>query len=301
MNYKRVKSFLENIQIDFFENYSTAALNSFEIGGAASIVVFPKTRKKLCSILRYIRSNNIKFFLIGNGTNVFFSDKPFDGVIISTKHLNKILFSKEILIAECGALISECSLLAMFNSFEGLESLFGIPGSVGGAVYMNAEAYGRSVSDVVFESEVFDLNTGTTRIINREEHLFDRKRSIFSNKNNLIILNTSFLLKSANSTFLKSYMLEIGMKRIKSQPLFLGNGGSAFKRPVGTYASKLIDEAGMKGYKIGGAAISNKHAGFLVNHSNATSEDILKLLDKTKESVISKYGIRLEEEIIFVE
>lgn len=287
--------------VSFEQNYSTSKLSFLEIGGPARLVAFPKSKYELCKLLNKLTHKAIKFMVIGNCSNVFFSSFGYDGVVISTRLLNEIHISGNSIEALCGALVTDCAVLSMSFGLSDLEFLCGIPGSVGGAVYMNSCAYDGKISSVVAECEAYDILENKIINLTNEELCFSDKKSIFSGDPNLIILSVKFKLKNENINLIKKRMLEISLKRIKSQPLELGNCGSTFKRPLNLYASKIIDDLNLKGLSIGGAMVSKKHAGFIVNFNTASSKDVVELIEKIREEALDKLGVLLEQEIIFVE
>lgn len=293
--------FLIANEIKYEVDFPTFKISSFELGGNAKIVAFPSEIQSLCDLLCFLRDNNIKFYLLGRCTNTFFSENGFDGVVISTAFLDKSFCGGNIICATCGALITDLSLLALKNALAGMEFCLGIPGSVGGAINMNASAFEKSISDVVLRSEAFDITSGKRFTISREEHLFQRKSSVFSKNSSLVLLKTEFLLEKHEKSSVYEKMRQIALRRISSQPLEKGSCGSAFKRPINGYASKLIDEAKLKGLRVGNVAISQKHAGFIVNLGGGKSYDVTKLSALAKERVLTEFGIDLEEEFIFVE
>ncbi len=301
MSYDIVIRFLIAKGIRYLSDYPTYKISSFELGGNARIVAFPGSTNDFCDLMCFLKKINMRYYILGNASNTFFSENGYDGVIISTKHLDKIFCDGNRICAMCGVQITDLSVLALKNSLTGLEFCFGIPGSVGGAVFMNASAFDASISDVVLESEILDISNGKRYVINLSEHSFEKKSSIFSKNKNLALLSTSFILRDGDKLNIYSTMKKIALKRIASQPLEGGNCGSTFKRPPNAYASKLIDEAGLKGTKIGGVAISKKHAGFIVNFGDGTSNDAISLIEHIKAKVQNKFNITLEEEIIFVE
>ncbi|MBQ8738099.1 MAG: UDP-N-acetylmuramate dehydrogenase [Clostridia bacterium] len=300
MSINSLIDFLNFSQIEYKSDYSTSNLTYLEVGGYARLVIFPKCLDEFSLILNYCHERSVKFGIIGNGTNTFFLDSGYNGVIVSTKHLNKIEVKSDIIFAQCGALVTDCAIKAMQNSLCGMEFLCGIPGSVGGAITMNASAYEKSISSIVYKSTVLDLNNGITESIDSVAHEFDKKYSIFSKNKGLVVLSTEFILASSSREEIYLKMLEISKKRIKSQPLNLPSCGSTFKRPQNSYASKLIDSANLKGLSVGGAEISKKHAGFLVNKNNASSQNILDLIEETKSKIFNKFEIKLEEEILLL-
>ncbi len=291
--------FIEN-NIYFEKNFPTSKMSSFEIGGNAKIVVFPKTINEFCNIIKIIRQFDGKFYIVGNCTNVFFSDLGFDGILISTKCLKSTTIDGNYLVASAGALITDCAILSMSNNLSGLEFLSGIPGTVGGAIYMNSSAYDSSVGDIVESCKVYDAENDEIIELNSKQLCFSKKTSIFSKNRNLVLLNAKFNLSCGKAQEIRQTMLQFSLKRINSQPLEFGSCGSAFKRPLKTYASKLIDDLELKGFKIGGAEISKKHAGFIVNSDNATSDDVLALISEIRKRVLREFNIFLEQEIIFV-
>ncbi len=294
-------NYLITNQIKYALDFPTFKLSSFELGGNARIVAFPKEIQDFCNLLCFLRENNIRFYIVGSCTNTFFSDNGFDGVVVCTSLLNKSICENNIICAMCGASITDLSMLSMKNDLSGMEFCVGIPGSVGGAVLMNACAFGRAMSDVVLKTEVFDLNLRKRYFISKEEHLFRSKSSIFLKNTSLVILKTEFFLEKQEKTSVCSKMKEIALKRVSSQPLDKGNCGSAFKRPINGYASRMIDEIGLKGKRVGNVAISEKHAGFIVNLGAGMACEVLELSGLVKEHVFNNFGVALEEEFIFVE
>ncbi|MBQ8545876.1 MAG: UDP-N-acetylmuramate dehydrogenase [Clostridia bacterium] len=290
----------KQINIDYKIGGKTASINSFMVGNRANIIVFPDNIKKLTKILDLVLVNKYKYVVIGNGTNVYFCD-DYDGVVIVTKQINSIAVENNCILADCGASITACASVALNNALEGFEFSYGIPGTVGGAVYINASAFGSSVSNIVFESLVYDLKTRSIKTISKQEHQFKTKESIFSKEKSYIVLSTKFLLENGNIQSIKEKMEKYLNRRKETQPLDLPSAGSVFVKPKDAYASQLIDEAGLKGYRIGGAEISKKHAGFIVNVASATASDINSLIKHVKAIIKSKYNIELKEEIIYIE
>lgn len=291
----------KDTNVDFYENYEISKINSFEIGNVAKLVAFPNDIDAFIEISTCLYQSNIKYCIVGKGTNILFSDQFYNGVIISTERLNEISIKNDILVAMCGATVTDCALFALENCFGGLEFYCGIPGSVGGAVFMNAGAFDSKTSDVLLRSLVLDLKSKTVFSMEYEDHRFAEKTSVFTDNKSLVILSTEFkLLHSYNIEFYLKAIRYVS-KRIRSQPLDLGSAGSSFKRPINAYASKLIDDAKLKGLKIGGAEISSKHAGFIVNYNNATSEDVLRLIEIIRKKVFDEFHVTLDEEILFIE
>lgn len=298
MNFEDLLLYLNNNSIDYKLNVNVAEYLSFKVGGTCPIIAFPNTIHKFCNLISFV-NNKIKYFILGCGTNCYFSNY-YDGIIISTKYLNEIYMSNNKIKAECGASLTRCAVYAYEKSLSGIEFLYGIPGSVGGGVYMNASAFGSMMSQVISECYVYDIDKQNFLVLKSSELCFDIKKSIFMTGNNLV-LSATFDLTLFDKKIIKEKMDVFLNKRINSQPLNLPNAGSTFKRPKNGYASELIDRAGLKGFYIGDAEISSKHAGFIVNKGNATSNDVNALIIMIKKIVKEKYDVDLEEEIIYVE
>ena len=292
-------------KIEIRENEPLSRHSSFKIGGNAKIAVFPKSRDELIEVLKGVQNCRYKYRVIGNGSNMLFDDRGFDGIIIFTGHVS----DTEYIHGSEGTLIRVCcgrSLTALADevgkkhSLSGLEFAYGIPGTVGGAVYMNAGAYGGQMSDVVVETEYFDPADGEIKTARGEEHKFDYRHSIFADHPEYIIISTVLNLREGNAEDIFAVMTKNMTSRREKQPLEYPNAGSTFKRPVGHFAGKLIEDCGLKGYTVGGAQISEKHAGFTINVGGATSEDVLSLIKHTRETVKETFGVHLESEIIYL-
>ena len=290
--------YLDVNSIDYKKDAEIAPYVSIRVGGIASFIAFPDSIEKLCNLINYVRGR-IKYYILGNGTNCYFADY-YDGLIIITNKINEINISKNSITAECGASLTRCAVYAYENSLTGIEFLYGIPGGVGGGAYMNASAYGYMTSQFIKECLVYDSIQNKILIMSREGLDFGIKHSVFMSKE-YFVLSVTFDLTVGNKDKIKCLMDSYMNKRIVSQPLDIPSAGSAFKRPKNDYASRLIDRAGLKGYRIGDAEVSTKHAGFIVNRGSATANDINKLLYEIKETIKEKFDIELEEEIIFVE
>ena len=299
--YNTLIAYLRCNSILFCENISASSLVSFKIGGNADIVVYPHEKCHITDIIKLLRNEKIRYTVLGNGTNTYFSDEGYRGVIISTKLFNKAFVSGEYLVAQCGASIMTCAELALMNGLAGLEFAYGIPGNVGGCVYMNASAFNRDMTDVVIKSTVYNSDTDEIYDISLKEHNYGMKHSVFMENRSLIVLETSFKLEYGVKDVIRINMESNMQKREKSQPLDLPSAGSVFKRPVNGFASKFIDEAGLKGTRIGDAFVSQLHAGFIVNIGCATASDVKKLIQLIKDKVYNLYGVLLEEEIIYIE
>lgn len=274
---------------------------SFRIGGEADYFLVIKTQKELKQVLEVCKKENKEIFILGNGTNLLFTDKGFRGVILKLE-LNNIELKQEnnefFITVEAGYPLTKLSKFALDNELEGLEFACGIPGTIGGAIRMNAGAYGGEMKDIVISTRYMDLK-GNIKELNLEQHEFSYRNSVFS-KNDFIILSTTIKLKKGNKEIIKQKVLENNQSRIKNQPLEFPNAGSTFKRKEGIITAKLIDEAGLKGYSIGDACVSTKHAGFLINKGNASFEDMNKLIKHIQETLLEKYNEKIELEVLVI-
>ena len=274
---------------------------SFKTGGKTDFFVIVDSISKLQTLLNLIKKEKINYFIIGNGTNVLVTDKGFRGIIIKLKfdnvHVEK---QNEFAILTVGASypLAKLRKIAVENGLDNLEFLIGIPGTIGGAVKMNAGAYGGEIKDLVLETKVMDKN-GNIFILTNEEQEFRYRGSIYFDKE-YIILETILKVGYKNFEEITQKIDELFNKRKEKQPLEYPNAGSTFKRGDGFITAQLIDECGLKGYLVGGAQVSEKHAGFIINKENATSKDILDLIQIVKQKVYEKFGKQIELEIIII-
>lgn len=296
--------FGKDIEIKISEPLSKHS--TFRIGGEAEYALFPKTHDELFFAINTCIRKEKRYKVVGNASNLLFDDRGFDGVIIFTTQMDSteyIYKNGEVYIkAECGKMLTELSSeVGKKHSLTGLEFAYGIPGTVGGAVYMNAGAYGGQMSDIITETEYFDASCGKSFVINSEQQDFSYRHSIFQEHPEYVIISTTLKLKEGDAEEIFSLMNKNMSSRREKQPLELPNAGSTFKRPADNiFVGKLIENAGLKGYTIGGAQISEKHAGFTVNRGGATSSDVLKLIEYVKSVILEKNGVALESEIIYV-
>lgn len=268
---------------------------TFKTGGNADVLVLPDTKEQIIDIIKLCKGN-IPLIVIGNGSNLIVRDKGIRGIVLKIfNNYSKVNVNNNEIIAESGILLSKLSNIALENSLTGLEFAGGIPGTLGGAISMNAGAYGGEMSQVVHETEYVDSN-GILQILKDEEHKFNYRKSLFTNKD-FIILNSKMRLKSSNPREIKETMDTLNKKRREKQPLQYPSAGSVFKRPEGYYTGKLIEDCGLKGYSIGGAQVSELHAGFIINYNSATSKDILELIKYIQIKVNDKFGVLLETEV----
>ena len=292
---QKLSALCNEIELRFEE--PMASHTSFEIGGAAEIMAFPRTREQLVKLIKTSVLLDSKFAILGAGTNILAPDAGIRGLVICLKNcLDEIQQLDDTHIrVMAGATMARAAVFAANLGLSGLEFAHGIPGTVGGGVYMNAGAYGGELCQVIDSVEVMDYD-GTIHHYSAEEMDFSYRHSRLEEEDGIVI-SADFTLTPKESDAIKATMKELAGKRTASQPLEFPSAGSAFKRPVGGYAASLIDQAGLKGYQVGGAAISTKHAGFAINVGGATAEDVKQLLQQVSEKVFDYSGIRIEPEI----
>ena len=272
---------------------------SFRIGGPAALMLLPSSGEELADLCRFLRDRGEKPFLLGNGTNLLFPDEGLRQVVIKTcQNIGAITAGNNSIAAECGATLAKAAAAALTAGLTGLEFAHGIPGSVGGGVVMNAGAYGGELKDVVTETDYLDENL-ELHTLRGPEHEFSYRHSVFSGREG-VVLRTVFTLSPGEPEAIRARMKELMDKRRASQPLDMPSAGSTFKRPAGGFAAALIDQAGLKGFSVGGAQVSPKHAGFVVNTGGATCRDVLRLMDHIRETVLARSGIELEPEVRIV-
>lgn len=274
---------------------------TFKVGGKADCFVVVNSQEELIQILKYLKNNNIDFFIMGNGSNLLVSDKGIKGVVIKLgEEFKKISCEGEKIIVGAACSMNVLSKVALENSLSGFEWALGIPGSIGGAIYMNAGAYGGCMADVIYTTKYLDEDLNLCTLDNKG-HSFEYRSSSFKKKSiRGIILETVLILKNGKKDDIWADMKKYMEARIDKQPLNLPSAGSVFKKPDGYYAGKLIEDLGLKGFSIGGAMVSKKHAGFIVNTGNATAEDIKDLIIYIKNKVKEVYNIELETEVLEV-
>lgn len=295
--YSDIIKLCNNLRCSVISNEPLKKHTSFKIGGPADLFVYVNSIDNLKIILNYINTQNIPFFILGNGTNVLASDEGFRGIVINlTKIKDKLsIADNNIITCSSGISLAKVCVFALKNSLSGLEFAWGIPGSCGGALFMNAGAYGSDMSDIILEgSHIKD--DGVEEILGKDKLNLTYRKSYYTDKP-FIITSIKMQLKNENPTIIRSKMYENILKRKTKQPLEFPNAGSIFKRPEGYYAGTLIEQCGLKGKKVGGAMVSSKHAGFIVNTGNATSNDVCNLVNLIKETVYKKTGVTLECEI----
>lgn len=268
---------------------------SFKLGGPCEILITPTSDEEVITSVKLCKKWDVPFFIIGNGSNLIIKDGGFKGVIIKLTSLKDIICAGEKVVAKAGATLASVSAVALKNSLKGMEFASGIPGTVGGAIAMNAGAYGGEMKDIL----------ESVKVINEQGEIFDIAlrdlelgyRTSIVQKNNYIVLEAVFSLEIGNESEIRDRMNDLNTRRKDKQPLSYPSAGSTFKRPPNNFAGKLIEDAGLKGYSVGGAMVSEKHAGFVINYDNATANDVLTLIGKVQEKIKDTYDIELETEV----
>lgn len=269
---------------------------TFGIGGRADVMIKPKTENQLQNILKINSRENIKTTVIGRGSNLLISDKGIRGcVIVLADNFDKIERDGDILTALAGTSLNELALFAIERSLAGMEEISGIPGSVGGAVAMNAGAYGGEIKDICVNVKAFDFEGKEYNFTNSQMNFSYRHSKIF--EDDLIVSSASFKLEAGNKEEIEARYQDFTNRRTTKQPLDRKSAGSTFKRPTGSYASKLIDECGLRGYRRGECQVSEKHCGFIINVDHATCEDMLSFIEEVSKIVNEKTGFVLEREV----
>ena len=293
---EQLKQQLQAAGILYKENEPLSAHCTFRIGGPADLFVMPRDEDQLCQTVQFCKQAEIRYYLLGNGSNILFADEGFSGVVIDVSALDaEIAVEDTVLTAGAGVRLAALCKAALKHGLSGLEFAYGIPGTVGGAVYMNAGAYGGEMKDVL--DQVTYL-TQDGQIVTEEAAKLDLayRHSIFE-ENGGCILSAQFHLKRGDPEAIRARMNELMAKRVEKQPLDKPSAGSTFKRPAGAFAAALIDQCGLRGYRHGGAAVSEKHCGFVVNLGGATCADVLALCEEVRTIVKEKTGYDLEKEI----
>lgn len=287
---------LKEIFIVVLENEPMSSHTSFKTGGNADIFIKADRAENIIKAVKILENENIPYFIMGNGSNLLVSDKGIEGAVIEIGSLmNNITVNGDKIYAEAGALLSSLSAAAADNSLTGLEFASGIPGSVGGAVFMNAGAYDGEIKNVIVSARVI-TREGNIITLSKDELDLSYRHSVIEERG-LIVIGAEFKLMPGCQDEIRKKMADFASRRREKQPLNYPSAGSTFKRPEGYFAGKLIEESGLKGKKIGGAQVSEKHAGFIINTGNANSSDISALIDCCIETVYNKFGVVMKPEV----
>ncbi len=281
--------------IEYKTEYSLREHVSLRLDTFAALALFPRSAEELATAVSLLRAADLPTVLLGRGSNLFFAKVRYEGAVVLTDRLTTVSVAGNRVRAACGVSLTGLAAKVGKMGLSGLEFAYGIPGSVGGAVYMNAGAYGGAMSDVIAETLAFDCDTA--RVCSICEHDFGYRESIYMKKKNLICLEATLTLAEDDPSAIEARMRGYMQSRKEKQPLEYPSAGSYFKRPEGYFAGKLIEDCGLKGLRVGGAEVSAKHAGFLINCGGATAADILALEETVREAVYTRFGVRLEREV----
>ena len=289
---------LKQLDCDLYENEPLSKHTTFKIGGPAKYFAVPRSMDALSKLIAAARDNGVNFVVLGRGSNVLATDEGYDGLVIClTQKYAAITVDGDTLYADAGASLARICKITLDNNLSGLEFAWGIPGSVGGAIYMNAGAYGGEMKDVV-DSVVYLDGEDDYKIktLSADQCDFSYRHSFFSGKAH-VICGVNFKLQRGSREEIKEKMDDLLNRRVTKQPYFIPSAGSTFKRPEGSYASMLVDQCGLKGHAVGDAEVSPKHAGFVVNNGSASCADVLQLCEEIIAVVKEKTGFVLEREV----
>ncbi len=292
-------SIFEKLNLPYREKELMSRHTTFKIGGPCDFMVEPYTVNEVKELISLLKENNLKYFVMGNGSNLLVSDLGISGVVIKIgSNMSNMTVENNIVTAEAGARLSALCSLCLEHSLSGLQFAWGIPGTVGGAIFMNAGAYGGEIAGVI-DTCTYLTADGEIVTVNADELELGYRDSIFK-RNGGVILSATFKLNLGNKNEIRLEMDGLIERRKLKQPLEFPSAGSTFKRPEGNFAGTLIERAGLKGVSVGGAEVSQKHAGFIINKGGATCSDVRRLIEKVKEEVFLQNSIKLETEVIFI-
>lgn len=295
-----IKSFFDELNIKYHEKASLKNYNTYRVDTICSYLVFPEDVNQLITLIKELKKQNIKYFILGNGSNIILSKEYYDGVIIKLDNLNKIEYNGNLVTVGAGCSLIKTAMNTIENGLSGLEFASAIPGAVGASVAMNAGAYNSDMSQVVKEVQVL-TNDCQIKTLKNIDLQYEYRDSFLKKNKGYIVLSVTFELTKGNSQEMKQLVEERRKKRVLSQPLELPNAGSVFRNPDNMYAGELIENSNLKGYNINGAEISTKHANFIVNKGGATGKDIINLIEKVQKEVKENYDVELKLEQIIVE
>ncbi len=290
-------AFLKQQQLPYEEQLPLSLHSSFRIGGAARLAIYPQGAVQLVRVLRFLRQSTVPFAVIGMASNVLFSDNGFDGALVFTTGCRQMTVQGASVRCEAGVLLRSAANAALEHALTGLEFAHGIPGTVGGAVFMNAGAFGGCMKDVCVCSYAYDRVRDCILRLDGDAHAFGTRESIYTAHPEYTVLGAELVLKPGERQSISERMTELRARRRLSQPLEYPSAGSIFKRPAGHFAGKLVEDCGWKGRAVGGARVSEKHAGFIVNTGGATAADVRTLIADIRADVLEKTGIALECEV----
>lgn len=293
--YIKLEEIISKDKIKYDEDMSKHT--TMKVGGKADVVVFPTSYDDIIKVCTFAKENDIKIYVFGNGSNILVKDEGIRAIVLKiTNKFSEVKFEENKVTALAGTPIPKLAFLAKDKELSGLEFACGIPGTVGGTVRMNAGAYGSEMSNIVESVEFLDENLNI-KVLKKEELNFSYRHSIFTNNKQYIVLKVVFNLTKAKKEDIEKLMKENSLARTTKQPLEYPSAGSVFKRPEGYFVGKLVNDAGLRGHRIGGAQVSEKHTGFIVNKDNATCKDVLDLIEYVQKTVNDKFGVMLKTEV----
>jgi len=297
MNYNFYKKLCELLKEDrIYIDEPMKKHTTFRVGGPADYFVTPKTAEEVKSIVVLCNQEKIPYYILGNGSNLLIGDKGYRGVMIQIyKEMSEIEIEGEKICIQAGALLSRVGNMALEAGLQGFEFAAGIPGTMGGAVVMNAGAYGGEIKDVIIDATVLTPE-GEILVIPKEKLELGYRTSVIAEKN-YIVLEANVQLRRGDKEVIRARMNELKEQRVAKQPLEYPSAGSTFKRPEGFFAGKLVQDAGLRGFQVGGAQVSEKHCGFVINKDNATAADVVELMKQVGEKVNAQFGVQLEPEV----
>ena len=298
---KKLVAMLQKEQIELRQDCPLAPYSSFRVGGKASLVAFPNSVEQLVCSLRHAKDFGVRAEVFGNASNVVFPDEGYHGLVIFTGGCRGITLCDGRIEVECGVSLARLASFAATNGLGGAEFLHGIPGTVGGAIFMNAGAFEGEISQLCVNSTYYDRATDRVDVLMGDAHAFGKRTSIFQRERDWVLLKAELALEQGDGEEIRARMHSFMERRRSTQPLEYPSAGSVFKRPEGHFAGKLIQDCDLKGYSIGGAQVSMKHAGFIINTGGATAADIRALTKHIQDVVLAQTGVSLECEIRFIE
>ena len=299
MNYTRAIERLMEAKIEYSENTPLAPYTSFRIGGPARLIVFPKSCDEATLVFDLLRAEGVRTLVLGNGTNVIVADEGFAGAAVILSGMRTFVVDGEHITADAGMPLTKLASVAAKESLSGLEFAYGIPGTLGGGIYMNAGAYGGEMSQIIVSSQYYDMATGECGTVDGAAHEFAYRHSVYIDGTK-IVLSATVKLKRGDKNEIEAAMADYMSRRRDKQPLEYPSAGSVFKRGNGFITAQKIDEAGLKGRAVGGAQVSEKHAGFIINKGGATASDVLELIGIIKTEVYEKFALDIECEVRYI-
>ena len=299
MSVDNFKTYISQKGFDYKLNAPMQEYTTLKIGGNADVLVEPRSVEELVDLIKTANAENVPVTFMGNGSNLLVLDGGIRGVVIKFgANFSKTSVNGNIITAQSGILLSKLATICADNSLEGFEFASGIPGTLGGGIVMNAGAYKGELKDVVLQVTAL-TNDGSIKVFNQDELDFSYRHSVFTDSD-MLVLEAVIKLNAGDQEAIKARIKELSQKRRTTQPLEYPSAGSAFKRPQNGYAAAMIDETGLKGYTVGGAQVSEKHAGFVINRDNASAKDVVNLLNDVQAKVFAKFNTMLEPEIIII-